>query len=130
MDAWAAPRYPHSPARHSYLLDSPWLALMGSRRAAAWRAVFAAGGSVLWGAMSWEAKSLSSLVASHGRQLMKFFVSRLPDSGEAPDLVQEVYLRLLRLQEPDLIRLASGEATCVATNFHQDALSSSEGCAS
>lgn len=52
----------------------------------------------------WKDQFLASVVARHGRPLMKFFVSRLPNAADAPDLVQEVYLRLLRLDRPDLIR--------------------------
>jgi RNA polymerase sigma factor (sigma-70 family) len=64
-----------------------------------------------------KAKFVSSLVASHGRQLTKFFVSRLPDSSEALDLVQEVYLRLLRLQAPDLIRCPEAYLFTIAANL-------------
>lgn len=66
---------------------------------------------------TWKNKFLSGVVASHGRQLMKFFVSRLPDSSEAPDLVQEVYLRILRLERPDLIRSPEAYLFTIAANI-------------
>jgi len=59
---------------------------------------------------------LSSIVSTHGRQLMRFFCSRLPDASEAPDLVQEVYLRILRLGRPDLIRCPQGYVYTIAAS--------------
>jgi len=66
---------------------------------------------------SWKEQFLSSVVAQHGRPLMKFFVSRLPNSADAPDLVQEVYLRLLRLDRVDLIRCPEAYLFTVASNI-------------
>jgi RNA polymerase sigma-70 factor (ECF subfamily) len=60
---------------------------------------------------------IASIVASHGRQLMKFFVARLPDAAEAKDLAQEVYLRLLRLDRPDFIRCPEAYLFTVAANI-------------
>lgn len=66
---------------------------------------------------SWKQQFLTALVALHGRQLMKFFVSRLPNVAEAPDLVQEVYLRILRLDRPDLIRSPEAYLFTIAANI-------------
>jgi RNA polymerase sigma factor (sigma-70 family) len=66
---------------------------------------------------SWKDNFLRSVVARHGRPLMKFFVSRLPDSADAPDLVQEVYLRILRLERPDLIRCPEAYLFTIASNI-------------
>ncbi|MGH8209257.1 MAG: RNA polymerase sigma factor [Steroidobacteraceae bacterium] len=65
----------------------------------------------------WMEKFLASVVARHGRPLMKFFVSQLPDAADAPDLVQEVYLRILRLDRPDLIRCPEAYLFTIATNI-------------
>lgn len=72
---------------------------------------------------SWKEQFLASVVALHGRPLMRFFVSRLPNSADAPDLVQEVYLRLLRLDRPDLIRSPEAYLFTIATNIvHEHSL--------
>lgn len=60
---------------------------------------------------------IASIVSSHGRQLMKFFVARLPDTAEAKDLAQEVYLRLLRLDRPDFIRCPEAYVFTIAANI-------------
>lgn len=65
----------------------------------------------------WKDKFLISLVARHGRPLTKFFVSRLPDAADTPDLVQEVYLRILRLDRPDLIRCPEAYLFTIAANI-------------
>lgn len=69
---------------------------------------------------SWREQFLNSVVALHGRPLMKFFVSRLPNAMEAPDLVQEVYLRILRLERPDLIRCPEAYLFTVAANIARE----------
>jgi RNA polymerase sigma factor (sigma-70 family) len=72
---------------------------------------------------SWKEQFLASVVALHSRPLMKFFVSRLPNSADAPDLVQEVYLRLLRLDRPDLIRCPEAYLFTIASNIaHEHSL--------
>ena len=65
----------------------------------------------------WQETFIASVVADHGRQLIKFFVSRLRDSSEAHDLAQEVYLRLLRLKQPDLVRSPEAYVFTVAANI-------------
>jgi RNA polymerase sigma-70 factor (ECF subfamily) len=65
----------------------------------------------------WQESFIASVVADHGRQLIKFFVSRLRDSSEAHDFAQEVYLRLLRLERPDLIRSPEAYLFTVAANI-------------
>ena len=66
---------------------------------------------------TWKDSFLAAVVARHGRPLMKFFASRLPDAADAPDLVQEVYLRLLRLDRPDLIRCPEAYLFTIASNI-------------
>jgi RNA polymerase sigma-70 factor (ECF subfamily) len=51
---------------------------------------------------------------------MRFFVSRLPDAADAPDLLQEVYLRILRLERPDLIRCPEAYLFTIAANIARE----------
>lgn len=67
--------------------------------------------------LNWQAQLLTSLVAQHGRPLMRFVASRLPNSADAPDLVQEVYLRLLRIERLDLIRCPEAYLFTIASNI-------------
>lgn len=72
---------------------------------------------------TWKEQFLASVVALHGRPLLRFFTSRLPNSADAPDLVQEVYLRLLRLDRPDLIRCPEAYLFTIASNIaHEHSL--------
>jgi RNA polymerase sigma factor (sigma-70 family) len=66
---------------------------------------------------SWKDQFLASVVALHGRPLMRFFVSRLPNAADAPDLVQEVYLRLIRLERADLIKSPEAYLFTIASNI-------------
>lgn len=65
----------------------------------------------------WKDLFFASVVARHGRPLLKFFVSRLPNAADAPDLVQEVYLRLLRHDRPDLIRCPEAYLFTIASHI-------------
>ena len=48
---------------------------------------------------------VTGLVASHGERLRRFLATRLHRARQdVPDLVQEVYMRLLRVERPDSIR--------------------------
>lgn len=69
---------------------------------------------------SWKHKFLTTMAALHGRPLLRFFVSRLPDAAEAPDMVQEVYLRLLRLNRPDLIQTPEAYLYTIAANIARE----------
>jgi RNA polymerase sigma-70 factor (ECF subfamily) len=60
---------------------------------------------------------VEGLAATHGSQLVRFFVSRLRDATEAHDLAQEVFLRLLRLERPDLVRQPEAYLFTVAANI-------------
>ena len=60
------------------------------------------------------------MAALHGRPLLRFFVTRLPDAAEAPDMVQEVYLRLLRLNRPDLIQSPEAYLYTIAANIARE----------
>jgi RNA polymerase sigma factor (sigma-70 family) len=60
---------------------------------------------------------VASLAALHGPQLVRFFVSRLKTAADAHDLAQEVYLRLLRLERPELIRSPEAYLFTIAANI-------------
>ena len=47
---------------------------------------------------------VETLFAQHGRALRAFFSRRVRSSSDAADLVQEVYLRLLRVNDTEAIR--------------------------
>jgi len=47
---------------------------------------------------------VAALAASHGTQLRRFLLSRVRNSADVPDLIQEVYLRMLRIPDHDAIR--------------------------
>lgn len=47
---------------------------------------------------------VAGLIASHGEQLRRFLVARVRNAADVPDIVQEVYLRMLRVRNSDSIR--------------------------
>ena len=47
---------------------------------------------------------VAALAASHGGQLRRFLSSRVRNAADIPDLIQEVYLRMLRIPDHDAIR--------------------------
>jgi len=65
----------------------------------------------------WKDHFVASMAAVHGRHLVRFLVSRLRNPGEAQDLAQEVYLRMLRLDRPDLIRSPEAYLFTIAANI-------------
>jgi len=69
---------------------------------------------------SWKQRFIAAVVARHGPPLLRFFVSRLPNASDAPDLVQEVYLRILRLERPDLIRTPEAYLFTIASNIARE----------
>jgi RNA polymerase sigma factor (sigma-70 family) len=51
---------------------------------------------------------ITGLVASHGVKLRRFLLLRLRNAADVPDILQEVYLRMLRV--PDVESIRSPEA--------------------
>jgi RNA polymerase sigma-70 factor (ECF subfamily) len=47
---------------------------------------------------------VTDLVASHGTQLRRFVFARARNLADVPDIVQEVYLRMLRIPNIDSVR--------------------------
>lgn len=66
----------------------------------------------------------SGLAASHGERLRRFLATRLRRARQdVPDLVQEVYMRLLRVRRPDSIRNPEAYLFTIASHvLYQHAL--------
>lgn len=60
---------------------------------------------------------VTSLALQHGRRLKRFFAQRLANRADAPDLVQEVYLRLLRADQHEHIRNPEAYLLTIAGNL-------------
>jgi len=67
---------------------------------------------------------LTSLEKTHGRQLRRYLAVRLRNAAaDVPDLTQEVYLRLLRIDNHETIRNAQAYLYTVASHvLHQHGL--------
>lgn len=67
---------------------------------------------------------ITDLERVHGRQLRRFLASRLASgSADVPDLVQEIFLRLLRIKDHEAIRNPQAYLFTVACHvLHQHAL--------
>lgn len=60
---------------------------------------------------------------AHGRRLRRFFSARMRNSADVPDLVQEVFLRMLRIDCHEAIRNPQAYLYTVASHvLHQHAL--------
>jgi len=66
---------------------------------------------------------VAALVASHGNQLRRFLLSRVRNHRDIPDLVQEVFLRMLRVPQHEAIRSPEAYLFTVAQHVaHQHAM--------
>jgi RNA polymerase sigma-70 factor (ECF subfamily) len=67
---------------------------------------------------------LSALEKQHGRQLRRYLAGRMRNAGaDLPDVVQEIFLRLLRIPDHDAIRNPRAYLYTVASHvLHQHAL--------
>jgi RNA polymerase sigma-70 factor (ECF subfamily) len=66
---------------------------------------------------------VEALVASHGAQLRRYLISRVRNSADVPDLVQEVFLRMLRIPDHDAVRSPEAYLFTVAQHVaHQHAI--------
>lgn len=78
--------------------------------------------------MSTSAKQafLTAMERSHGRNLRRFLLRRAgARQGEVPDLVQEVFLRLLRVEDHEAIRNPQAYLYTIASHvLHQHSLRS------
>jgi RNA polymerase sigma factor (sigma-70 family) len=62
---------------------------------------------------------VTGLVASHGTQLRRFVFARVRNFADVPELVQEVYLRMLRVPNIDSIRSPEAYLFTVAQHVVQ-----------
>jgi RNA polymerase sigma-70 factor (ECF subfamily) len=62
---------------------------------------------------------VSGLVASHGRQLQRFLFARVGNVADVADIVQEVYLRMLRVPNIESIRSPEAYLFTVAQHVLQ-----------
>src|SRR5262244_2613711 len=60
---------------------------------------------------------VEKLFAEHRRALQAYFYRRIRAKSDAPDLAQEVYLRILRLSDPNAIRNPQLYLYTVASNL-------------
>jgi DNA-directed RNA polymerase specialized sigma24 family protein len=61
-------------------------------------------------------KWLTDLADDSRRELVRFLSARLPNAFDAEDLVQEVFLRLMRIEDTSTIRDGRAFALRVAAN--------------
>jgi len=62
---------------------------------------------------------VTALIAEHGEQLRRFLMRRARHSSDVPDLTQEVYLRMLRVPNVELIRSPEAYLFTVAQHVVQ-----------
>src|SRR6516162_6451894 len=60
---------------------------------------------------------VEKLFAEHGRTLQAYLYRRLKSKSDAPDLAQEVYVRMLRVSNPEAIRNPQFYLYTVASNL-------------
>ena len=60
---------------------------------------------------------VAAVAARHGPRLKRFLRRRLRNRADAPDLAQEVYLRLLRVERPEEIRSPEAYLLTVASHL-------------
>lgn len=59
------------------------------------------------------------LVACHGEQLRRFLVRRVRNTADIPDLIQEIFLRMMRIPDHDAIRSPEAYLFTVARHVVQ-----------
>lgn len=60
---------------------------------------------------------VAELATQHGRQLRRYLSRRLRNRADVPDVAQEVYLRLLRVERPAEIRNPEAYLLTIATHL-------------
>ena len=66
---------------------------------------------------------VAAVAGQHGPRLRRFLAARLRNAADVPDLVQEVFLRLLRIQSHETIRTPEAYLLTIAGHVvHQHAL--------
>lgn len=62
---------------------------------------------------------VAALARSHGTRLRRFFSARVRNPSDIPDLVQEVFLRMLRIPDGDAIRFPEAYLFTIALHVAQ-----------
>jgi RNA polymerase sigma factor (sigma-70 family) len=62
---------------------------------------------------------VAGLVVSHGEQLRRFLMARMRSAADVPDIVQEVFLRMLRVPDHETIRSPEAYLFTVAQHVAQ-----------
>jgi RNA polymerase sigma-70 factor (ECF subfamily) len=62
---------------------------------------------------------VTGLVATHGEQLRRFLLARVRNAFDVPDIIQEVYLRMLRVPNVESIRSPEAYLFTVALHVAQ-----------
>jgi len=62
---------------------------------------------------------VAGLVESHGQQLRRYLLSRVRNAADVPDIVQEVYLRMMRVPNIDSVRSPEAYLFTVAQHVVQ-----------
>lgn len=66
---------------------------------------------------------VTALTGSHGIQLRRFLLNRVRNGADVPDLMQEVFLRMLRIPDHDAVRSPEAYLFTVAQHVvHQHAI--------
>jgi RNA polymerase sigma-70 factor (ECF subfamily) len=66
---------------------------------------------------------VTTVATQHGRRLRRFLAARLRNAADIPDLAQEVFLRLLRIESPETIRTPEAYLLTIAGHVvHQHTL--------
>lgn len=66
---------------------------------------------------------VTDIATKHGRRLRRYLAARLRNAADAPDLVQEVFLRLLRIERHESIRNPEAYVMTIAAHvLHQHTL--------
>jgi RNA polymerase sigma factor (sigma-70 family) len=71
---------------------------------------------------------VAGVAAQYGQRLRQFLARRLRNASDAPDLEQEVYMRLLRLERPEMTRSPEAYLITIASHLlYEHALRQSTG---
>jgi RNA polymerase sigma-70 factor (ECF subfamily) len=66
---------------------------------------------------------VTDIATEHGRKLRRYLAARLRNAADVPDLVQEVFLRLMRIERHEMIRNPEAYVMTVAGHvLHQHTL--------
>lgn len=66
---------------------------------------------------------IAEMAAQHGRKLRRYLAARIRNAADVPDLVQEVFLRLLRVERHESIRNPEAYIMTIAAHvLHQHTL--------